>query len=89
MKEEIIKELLEKCSPYYVKIIDDSHAHKGHKGVSRNENTHFKLEIVSDQFLNKTQVKRHQYVYELCDPFFKRGLHALSLNTMTIAEWKA
>ncbi|MBH37857.1 hypothetical protein CL658_02370 [bacterium] len=88
MKEEIAKEILEQCSPQYLHIIDDSHSHKGHSGVSKHENTHFKVVIAADIFINKNKVKRHQYIYEICHPFFKQGLHALSLNTMTVSEWK-
>ncbi|MAQ64630.1 MAG: hypothetical protein CL503_04955 [Actinobacteria bacterium] len=88
MKEEIAKEVLEKCNGCYLHITDDSDSHKGHRGVSRHENTHFNVTIVSDTFLNKTKVKRHQYIYDICKPFFERGLHALSLQTLTHSEWK-
>ena len=87
MKEEIAKEILEKTHGDYIHIVDESAAHKGHRGVSSNENTHFKVAIISDCFINQSNVKRHQYIYEICKPFFDRGLHALSLTTMTKEEW--
>ena len=89
MKEEMAKEIFEQCQGTYLQIIDDSDSHKGHRGVDRNENTHFKVTIVSDAFNDQLKVKRHQYVYDICKPFFDRGLHALSLNTLTVAEWKS
>ena len=33
--------------------------------VNSPDNTHFEALVVSDQFIDKTRLKRHQIVYEL------------------------
>ena len=55
---------------------------------SRSE-SHFKLVIVSDDFLGLRLVQRHQKVNALFADELNRGLHALSMETLTSDEWTA
>ena len=88
MKEAIAKEIVEQFKCSYFQICDESHQHHGHKGVDRAENTHYRLTIVSDQFENKSLVARQRLVNTVCQPFFKQGMHACALKTLTTAEWE-
>lgn len=75
--------------PSFFTIVNESHKHVGHKGVSNqspNAETHFKLDIVSSEFDGKNLVARHRLVYGLLDDEFKQGLHALALKTKTPQE---
>jgi len=88
MKEEIVKEIVEKTNANYVKVIDTSHEHVGHRGASKDGNTHFKVVVCSDVFNDMSRVSRHKTVNDICKSFFDRGLHALSIETLTTLEWE-
>ena len=85
--------LQENLRPTQLEITDNSEQHKGHYDA-RAGNTygsaesHFALQIVSDEFEGLNQVRRHQKVYGLLfDLLEPRGsVHALQLFTKTPAE---
>ena len=54
--------------------------------VPLNSETHFKLVIVSDDFIEMTKVKRHQLIYHILVDTMKK-IHALSIQAFTIAEY--
>ena len=56
--------------------------------VPINSETHFKLVIVSDDFIEMTKVKRHQLVYQILVETMKK-IHALSIQAFTIQEFNA
>lgn len=58
-----------------------------HRGPSDAE-THFRLEVVSEDFVGLSAVKRHQRVYDLLKGEFETGLHALSLHCLSVEEWE-
>ncbi|KAF5393520.1 hypothetical protein D9757_000781 [Collybiopsis confluens] len=71
-------------------IHNDSHLHRHHapmraQGGGGGE-THFSLQIVSDEFNRKTTMQRHRMVYSLLSEEFDQGLHSVSLKTSTTAE---
>ena len=88
MKENIAKHLMEHFSAAYFKISDESHFHKGHRGVKKAENTHFNILVVSNKFLDKNLVQRQREVNKACKIYFDQGLHALSIKTYTKEEWR-
>lgn len=50
---------------------------------------HYQLTIVSDVFLNKSNLARQQWVYAKLKDFITSGkLHALSMKTWTKEEWE-
>ncbi|MBI5329469.1 MAG: BolA/IbaG family iron-sulfur metabolism protein [Betaproteobacteria bacterium] len=61
------------CS--YLKVDGDGH--------------HFEAVIVSDEFAGKMLVARHQRVYQALGERMKAEIHALSMQTLTPAEWEA
>ena len=56
--------------------------------VPINSETHFKLVIVSDDFIEMTKVKRHQLVYQILVETMKK-IHALSIQAFTIQEFNS
>lgn len=48
---------------------------------------HFFATIVSSEFEGKTRVARHQRVYQALGDRMRAEIHALSMKTLTPAEW--
>ena len=58
----------------------------GMHNVPIDSETHFKLIIVSDDFVEMTKVKRHQIIYQSLVKTMKK-IHALSIQAFTIEEF--
>jgi acid stress-induced BolA-like protein IbaG/YrbA len=50
---------------------------------------HFFATIVSSEFEGKTRIARHQRVYQALGDRMRAQIHALSMKTLTPAEWSA
>jgi acid stress-induced BolA-like protein IbaG/YrbA len=50
---------------------------------------HFQALIVSPAFDGKTRIQRHQMVYAALGERMREEIHALSMRTLTPAEWNA
>ena len=50
---------------------------------------HFQALIVSAAFQDLNRIKRHQLVYAALGDRMRQDIHALSMQTLTPAEWKA
>ena len=50
---------------------------------------HFFATIVSREFDGKSRVARHQRVYAALSDRMREQIHALSMKTLTPAEWQA
>ncbi|RMZ78201.1 hypothetical protein DV738_g4045, partial [Chaetothyriales sp. CBS 135597] len=76
--------------PTVLEIRNDSHLHSHHAPMagSTSKETHFALNIVSDEFKGKMQPARHRMVYGLLKEELERegGIHALQLRTKTIRQ---
>jgi acid stress-induced BolA-like protein IbaG/YrbA len=55
----------------------------------RGDGHHFEALIVSAEFEGLTRVRRHQRVYSALGGRMKQEIHALSMTTLTPAEWRA
>eukprot|EP00195_Chlamydomonas_chlamydogama_P016228 CAMPEP_0202895682 /NCGR_PEP_ID=MMETSP1392-20130828/4835_1 /ASSEMBLY_ACC=CAM_ASM_000868 /TAXON_ID=225041 /ORGANISM="Chlamydomonas chlamydogama, Strain SAG 11-48b" /LENGTH=317 /DNA_ID=CAMNT_0049580789 /DNA_START=51 /DNA_END=1004 /DNA_ORIENTATION=- len=93
VQEGMRRKLTEALKPQKLVIVDQSASHAGHAGMmtasgraSKSGETHFKVEVVSEQFEGMPLVKRQRLVYSLLQDEFGMGLHALSLDTKTPAE---
>ena len=67
----------------YLKIEDESHMHRGD-----NVESHFKLTVVSDDFLGKRLIQRHRLLNELLADELEHDIHALALHLYTKDEWE-
>ncbi|MGB0467136.1 MAG: BolA family protein [Pontibacterium sp.] len=68
----------------YLAIENESHMHSGPATES-----HFKLTLVSDDFVGKRLVQRHQVIYGLLAEELKNPIHALAMHLYTAEEWQA
>ena len=55
----------------------------------RGDGQHFEALIVSAAFAGLNRVKRHQLVYGALGGRMREEIHALSMTTVTPAEWSA
>ena len=82
-----IKIILQKHINIYSIFIDDlTWKHKKHPG--NNNGGHFKITIISDRFSGMKILDRHKLIYHLLKDMIKHEIHALSLETKTIDEFK-
>ena len=49
---------------------------------------HFQALVVSGNFEGKSRVQRHQLVYAALGERMREEIHALSMRTLTPAEWR-
>lgn len=56
---------------------------------SLGDGYHYQLTVVSNVFLEKSKVARQQWVYsKLRDHITSGNLHAITMKTLTKAEWE-
>jgi len=55
----------------------------------RGDGHHFEALIVSPDFEGLTRIRRHQRVYAALGDRMREEIHALSMTTLTPAEWAA
>jgi acid stress-induced BolA-like protein IbaG/YrbA len=55
----------------------------------RGDGHHFEAVIVSPEFDGLSRIKRHQRVYAVLGDRMREEIHALSMSTLTPAEWAA
>lgn len=70
-----------------VVVVDESHLHAGHAGA-RGGAGHFRAVIVSARFEGKGPVERQRLVYAALAAEMEREIHALSMRTLTPAQWR-
>ena len=86
IKKEIKKRLDEKLDLIHFEIKDFTGRHLNHK---LNEGGfHLETTIVSDNFIDKNLIDRHRMVYDAIGELMKHEIHALSMKTLTKAEWE-
>ncbi len=86
MRERILGNLGQ-LEPVVLELIDESRKHKGHIDGNENE-SHFKLMVVSNKFVGQNIIDRHKLVYSLLEyELAAGGLHALSISALTEEEY--
>tara|TARA_Y100001960_G_C14454949_1_gene719142 strand:+ start:56 stop:331 length:276 start_codon:yes stop_codon:yes gene_type:complete len=86
VKDKIIALIESNVNVEYISIRDRTAGHKHHKHYDGGG--HYKLHVVSDDFSNMSLLKRHQIIYKLVNHMIQKEIHALSMITQTIAEYK-
>ncbi|KAN0090912.1 BolA-like domain containing protein [Tylopilus felleus] len=73
--------------PSRLTITNESHLHRHHAAMRAqdggNGETHFAVQIISEEFKGKSTLQRHRLVYSALSDELAQGLHALSLKTTT------
>lgn len=78
--------LVSRLQPHHIQVINDSGKHAA--GINNpTAETHFTLVVVTNNFIGETLVARHRLVYKLLAEHLTQGVHALSLQLHTEAEW--
>jgi len=89
-KSRIIQKLNAALTPTRLLVLDVSHLHRNHPGVSHvTDNageTHFNIEVVSSAFDGLSLIKRQRRVYSLLSDELAERVHALSMKTKTPSE---
>lgn len=67
-----------------VEIADESSLHAGHAGAKGGG--HYRLTIVSSQFVGLGTVQRHRLVYAALGTLMQGAIHALSITALTPEE---
>jgi acid stress-induced BolA-like protein IbaG/YrbA len=59
----------------------------GSEAQVTGDGTHFEAVIISDAFEGKNTLARHRMVYGALGDAMQSAIHALSMRTLTKAEW--
>ena len=86
IKKEIKKRLDENLDLIHFEIKDFTGRHLNHK--LHEGGFHLETTIVSDNFADKSLIERHRIVYDAMGELMKHEIHALSMKTLTKAEWE-
>lgn len=80
---ESMRERLEQAlHPTSLEIEDESHHHVGHAGA-RDGRGHFRLHIVSPDFVGLSPLQRHRAVYAALGDLMQTDIHALAIEAET------
>jgi len=82
----ITERLKEALEPLQLDVIDDSHLHEGHEGAKESGGGHFNIQVVSEQFSDKSAIERHRMIYVALGDAMGTDIHALSINALTPEE---
>lgn len=83
MQQQIESKLQQAFSPAHLQVINESHMHR----VAPGAESHFKVVVVSEQFVGQRPLVRHRSVNSLLAAELSAGVHALALHTYTPEEW--
>lgn len=83
IRDAIHDALVAAFSPTVLEVINES----GNHNVPRGSETHFKVVIVSEAFADQKLVARHRAVNEALAAQLAAGVHALSIQALTPAQW--
>ena len=78
--------LQQALNPDYLKVDDQSASHAGHVGAREGGESHFAVEIVSNQFLGMSRLERQRLGNEILAEEMSGPVHALSIRAMAAAE---
>jgi BolA protein len=83
-------------APTVLDITDQSHLHAGHAHTAmlhadgrKGGETHFAVTIVSARFAGQSRTQRQRMVYAVLREELAGPVHALSLKTLSIDEFRA
>ncbi len=84
--QQQLQDRLAALSPTVLEVINES---RGHGGYFEGKESHFKVVIVSEDFVGMRSVQRHQKVYAAVgDVLAVTKIHALAIHAYTADEWQ-
>ena len=81
--DTIKSKLTSTFSPSFLQILNESHMHN----VPPDSETHFKVVVVSDDFLGKKPIQRHKMVNSALKDELEGPVHALSIIAKDVAQF--
>lgn len=81
--EDILRRKLE---AQHVAVVDQSDLHENHPGAQAGGG-HFQVLVVSKRFQGLSRIASQRLVYEALGELMEDEIHALSMRTLTPAEW--
>lgn len=67
----------------YLEVVNESYMHS----VPPGSESHFKLVVVSDEFIGMRLIARHRLINQILAEELADSIHALAIHTYTIDEW--
>jgi BolA protein len=86
-RERIEAALRQRLAARHVEVVDESAQHAGHAGAASGGG-HFRALVVAQAFEGKSLLERQRQVYAALRLEMGSEIHALSLRTLTPAEWQ-
>ena len=83
VRAKIDRKLRAAFAPSVLEIIDESELHKGHAGYRAGGETHFRVTMASDRFVDLSRLARQRLVHEVLADELAGPIHALSLKLET------
>ena len=83
VQQSIETKIAAALTPSHLEVVNESYMHS----VPPGSESHFRVVVVSDRFEGQPLVGRHQTVNKILERELEQGLHALSMQTLTGAEW--
>ena len=83
IRDSIHDALVQSFAPTVLEVINESNNHS----VPRGSETHFKVIVVSERFADQSPVARHRAVNQTLAAQLAGGVHALSIQAFTPAQW--
>ena len=84
--EDRIRTKLDSLGLDHLELENESHRHGGRTAESES---HFRLVLVGETFAGKSRLDRHRVINDLLADELRDHVHALSLQALTPAEWRA
>jgi acid stress-induced BolA-like protein IbaG/YrbA len=69
-----------------IKVLIETSIEGAVANVSSDDNVHFEAIVISQAFIEKSLIQRHQMVYSSLGDKMQSEIHALSLTTLTPKE---
>jgi BolA protein len=84
VQENIERKIAEGLEVLHLEVINESSQHN----VPPGSESHFKVVVVSNDFLEKNLLAQHRMVYKLLGSELQNQVHALALHTYTEQGWR-
>ncbi|MCG9758531.1 MULTISPECIES: BolA family protein [Pseudoalteromonas] len=81
MQSQIYDKIAEAVACKHLNVINESHMH------SRGEESHFKVIVVSEQFIGQRLLQRHRKINEVLKDELQNHIHALAIHAYTPEEF--
>ncbi len=66
-----------------LEVIDESESHRGHAGFQEGGESHFRVRLVSPDFVGQSRIARHRAVHASLGKDLLSEIHALALELST------